>query len=54
VTFEEAKAYMEERGKLEFFGRIGENATCFVYTLTTSWKTYRVFIYDDGKVEVMD
>lgn len=54
-SFDAAIAYMEERGKLEYFGRIGRHYACYIYTLHlhTGW-TYKLRVYDDGLVEVVE
>jgi len=51
-TYDEAKAYLESVGKLQFFGRVGNNAEIYVYTLTIGAKEYHLNVYADGKVEL--
>ncbi|MDB5054922.1 MAG: hypothetical protein JWM44_2972 [Bacilli bacterium] len=51
-TFDEAKAYLESRGKLEFFGKVGDRDQCYVYTLTVGVKVYLIFVWNDGLLEV--
>lgn len=52
-TFEEAKAYLEERGRLEFFGTIGWNPQYFVYNLYLhDGRTFHINVYEDGLVEI--
>lgn len=54
-SFDTARAYLEERGRLEFFGRIGDRAEIFVYNLHThDGRLFRLFVYEDGKVEVIE
>jgi hypothetical protein len=50
-TFDDAKAYLESRGKLDFFGKVGDRDQCYVYTLTIGVKVYHLLV-TDGLVEV--
>lgn len=52
-TFEAAKAYLEERGTLEFFGKEGYNYEYCVYRFSLhSGKQYGIYVHDNGLVEV--
>lgn len=51
-TFDEAKAYLESRGKLVYGGREGTDANTYVYTLTIGIKVYHLFLYEDGLLKV--
>lgn len=54
-SYEAAKAHLSERGKLEFFGTEGYRPMAYVYVLTVhDGRKYRLFLYDDGKVDVME
>jgi hypothetical protein len=50
-SMEAAKAYMEERGKVEYHGVIGNNEY-YVYTLTIGSRVWMIDIYADGKLVV--
>ncbi|WP_426455400.1 hypothetical protein ACP26L_36000 (plasmid) [Paenibacillus sp. S-38] len=50
---DEAISYLEERGKLVYFGREGLRAEKYCYTLTLPNRlVYHLFVYEDGLVEV--
>lgn len=51
-TFDEAKDYLESRGKLVYGGRDGIDAKTYVYTLTIGVKVYILLLHEDGLVEV--
>lgn len=54
-TYDEAITYLSERGKLEFFGRVGDRAEIYIYKFTLhSGKIYRLNVYQDGNVEVRE
>lgn len=53
-TFEAAIAFLEERGKLEFFGREGHNCDIFIYNFTCEGRLFHLWIYENGKVEVKE
>jgi hypothetical protein len=54
-TFDAAIAYLKERGKLEYHGRIGHDSELCLYTFTQEGKKYEVRInYDTGKMEVRE
>lgn len=51
-TLANAKSYLEERGKVEFHGAIGQNPEYFVYTLTVGSVVWMIDIYEDGLLVV--
>lgn len=54
-TFDEAIKYLEERGKLEYFGRVGYRAEQCVYTFFhRDGRVFGLRVHDDGKVEITD
>jgi hypothetical protein len=54
-SFKEAIAYLEERGRLEYFGRAGLNYEYCVYNFHhNDGYMYRVNVYDNGKVEIRE
>jgi hypothetical protein len=52
-SMEAAKAYMEERGKLIYWGREGTDAKTYVYTLTIGGKVHHVLLEEDGYLRVI-
>jgi hypothetical protein len=52
TTMAEARDYLTERGKLEYFGRDGIDAKTYVYTLTIGVRVYHILLRDDGFVTV--
>ena len=54
-TIEKAITYLEERGKLEYFGRAGQNYEYCVYKFTHKYgMVYHLSVYDDGTVVIRD
>jgi hypothetical protein len=54
-SFDEAIAYLEERGRLQYFGRAGEKFEYCVYKINLhDGREYRINVYLDGKVEVIE
>lgn len=52
-SLDEAKAYYEQYGKLEYFGRAGVNYEYCVYTYhVRDGRKLPLNIYDDGRVEL--
>jgi hypothetical protein len=52
-SMEEAKAYMEERGKLIYWGREGTDAKTYVYTLTIGIRVYHILLHENGNLRVI-
>lgn len=53
-SFESAKSYLEERGELEYFGRIGNNAEICLYHYKHKGVVYTLYIYLDGLVTIRE
>lgn len=50
---EEAKAYLEQKGKLEYFGVVGDRGEKYVYNLTTpDGRLHRMLVHEDGNIEI--
>lgn len=53
-TFEAAKADLESKGKLEFFGRVGLNYEACLYKIhLNDGRTYTIKIFNNGTVELV-
>ena len=53
-TKEEAYAYLNAVGKLEFFGRVGLNYEACLYKIHLfDGRVYSIQVYDDGTVELV-
>ncbi|CAG7651271.1 hypothetical protein PAECIP111802_04922 [Paenibacillus allorhizosphaerae] len=49
ATYEEAMAYLEERGKLVYFGRVGNRAETYVFNIhLPDGRVNGLFINEDG------
>jgi hypothetical protein len=52
-SLEEAEAYLQSRGKLEYGGREGTDAKTHVYSLTVGMKVYVLLVDETGLVRVI-
>ncbi|MCU6797980.1 hypothetical protein OB236_38230 [Paenibacillus sp. WQ 127069] len=53
-SLEEAQSFMEERGKLKYWGREGTDCSDYVYTLTIGIVVYHILLHKNGTLRVMD
>lgn len=53
-SFDEAIAYLESKGELKYWGRVGIRAEICYYTLTIGRVKYMLYVHEDGKVEIRE
>jgi hypothetical protein len=53
-SIEAAEAYLEERGELKFWGRIGHNAEICLFSYKHQGWEYTLYIYMDGLVQIRE
>jgi hypothetical protein len=53
-SFQEAITDLSSKGKLKYWGRIGDNFEICLYTFRYRGFDYTLNIYDNGKVEIRE